>query len=96
MTPNNEDVAGRITESLKQMRTDPSAQPAPEQPIAAATSFYPSTNMTPWSRVSTDLISSLLVGAVEAQHAADGRRVLAVLGLVERARQSPVTVETCL
>lgn len=58
------------------MRTDPSAQPAPEQPIAAATSFYPSTNMTPWSRVSTDLISSLLVGAVEAQHAADGRRVL--------------------
>ncbi|WP_336390867.1 hypothetical protein [Mycobacterium tuberculosis] len=84
-TPNNEDVAGRITESLKQMRTDPSAQPAPEQPIAAATSFYPSTNMTPWSRVSTDLISSLLVGAVEAQHAADGRRVLAVLGLVERA-----------
>ncbi|WP_057126821.1 hypothetical protein [Mycobacterium tuberculosis] len=85
MTPNNEDVAGRITESLKQMRTAPSAQPAPEQPIAAATSFYPSTNMTPWSRVSTDLISSLLVGAVEAQHAADGRRVLAVLGLVERA-----------
>ncbi|CKM47726.1 Conserved protein of uncharacterised function%2C possible phage protein [Mycobacterium tuberculosis] len=85
LTPNNEDVAGRITESLKQMRTDPSAQPAPEQPIAAATSFYPSTNMTPWSRVSTDLISSLLVGAVEAQHAADGRRVLAVLGLVERA-----------